>query len=429
MRDLFLNLFENILGSIARKIIRKYNPRIIGVTGSVGKSSAKEAIYAIIRSSFRARASRGNFNNELGFPLAIIGDYEKTGGIIFWIGVIFRGLKILIKGDSDYPEFLILEYAADKPGDLDRLIRIAKPAISIVTNISKYPAHVGNYAGPEAVAKEKSKLVECLSEKDFAILNADDQFILKMMDRTKARTITYGLASGVDIMISDFQNVSEGLRPKGVSFKVISMGKIIPFSMENSFGRSQAYACAAAVSVASVLGLNLLEAVDALKSYKPLPGRTRLIEGKSDSFIIDDSYNASPLAALEALSVLRDLKAKRKIAVLADMNELGAFSGAAHEEVGRLAGFVCDVLVTVGEKGRLIASSAKKAGLSEGMIISLDDSAEAADIVSEMVLVGDIILVKGSQSMRMERVIKAIMKDPEKADRLLVRQYGGWSKR
>src|SRR3989344_8163188 len=159
-----------ILRQLAIRTIRKYQPGVIAVTGSVGKTSAKEAIYAVLKKYRSVRKNSGNFNNEIGVPLTILGDWEEISGKYFWVKVIAVSLLRLVFR-LKYPELLILEYAADKPGDIKYLLDIAKPQIGIITTIGDIPVHVEFYSGPEAVAREKAKIIESLSATGFAILN------------------------------------------------------------------------------------------------------------------------------------------------------------------------------------------------------------------------------------------------------------------
>jgi UDP-N-acetylmuramoyl-tripeptide--D-alanyl-D-alanine ligase len=167
----------------------KYKPKIIGVTGSFGKSSAKEAVFHVLSYGERkVRRNRGNFNNELGFPLAVIGDFDHLGGVFFYLGAALKGFRVWL-GKSDYPKILILEYGADKPGDIKYLTEIARPDVAIVTGISDIPVHVEFYPSSEAVAEEKFNLVKALNENGTAILNADDALVAKMAEKTSAGTL------------------------------------------------------------------------------------------------------------------------------------------------------------------------------------------------------------------------------------------------
>ncbi len=415
-----------ILRVLARSTISRYKPFVIGVTGSVGKTSTKLAISTALTGSFSVRTGRGNLNNELGFPLVILGDYYKTEGWSFWIKAIFKGAWNLVFGVS-YPKVLILEYAADRPGDLDYLLGIAKPDVAVVTAVGKIPVHVEFYTDPGEVAKEKSKLIRGLKEDGLAVLNFDDPVVLAMKELNSGKTVTYGFGEGADLRITSFENHSEFGRPIGIYFKLKHNDSLIPIKIEGLLGKSQAYSAAAAAAVGLHMGINLVETAERLAVYKGERGRTQIIQGIKDTYIIDDTYNASPSSSQAALSILDGLSAPRKVAILGEMAELGAYSKKAHEDLGRIAGGVVGLLITVGgSDSRLMAIGAIEAGLNKENIISFDDSKVLALKAKELISPKDIVLVKGSQSMRMERVVSELMAEPDKARQLLVRQYGRW---
>lgn len=428
MKKYLLKKLQFTLKLLAKLILKKYRPFIVGVTGTVGKTSTKSAIYAVLKPNFTVRMAHGNLNNELGLPLAILSDYEiSSGKMIFWIGVILKSLwNLLFK--INYPKILILEYAADRPLDLNYLLAIAKPNIAVVTAIGDIPVHVEFYKDAEAVAKEKSKLIQALHLNDAAALNFDDPLVMEMKDLFKGKTITYGFGEGADLKITSFMNRSESGKPLGVSFKLETNENFVPIKIDGIFGAAQAYAVSAAAAVGLMKGINLVKISEALLEYKGEPGRCRLIEGVKNSYILDDTYNASPLSTEVALLVLKDLSAPRKVAVLGDMAELGKYTTYAHEEIGRKVYGAAEVLVTVGEKAKFIAEGARKAGFPNENIHSFDDAEKAKMKIQETLENQDLILIKGSQSMRMEKIILEIMAKPELAKELLVRQYGKWLK-
>jgi UDP-N-acetylmuramoyl-tripeptide--D-alanyl-D-alanine ligase len=414
-----------VLAFLAKKIISKYKPKVIGVTGSFGKSSAKEAIFHVLSDGGeKVRRNRGNFNNELGFPLAVIGDFDHLGGIFFYLGAVLKGLRVWLS-KSDYPKILILEYGADKPGDIKYLTELARPDIAVVTGISDIPVHVEFYPSPEAVAEEKSNLVKALPESGVAILNADDALVSAMAEKTAAGTLFYGFSPEADFRVSQFSNRHSDGVPLGIAFKLETVGKSVPVIIDGVLGKGTAYAAAAASACGSLFGVPLVKAAGEMSSLETLPGRARIIEGERGAWLIDDTYNSSPAALREALISLKSIPAKRKIAVLGGMMELGSLSDAAHRELGVAAAGSADVVVGIGEKGKELIAAAAEAGKKTAWF---DNSAEASEGVEKMVREGDVILVKGSQSVRTEKVVKALMKNPEKAGILLVRQYGNWLK-
>jgi len=407
MTSFCIRPLQKILKFLAYLMLRKYQPGIIGITGSVGKTSVKEAIYAVLRVVRRVRASSGNFNNEIGLPLAILGDWQQIKGLFFWPKVILVSVWRLIFGGF-YPEILILEYAAAKPGDIKYLLEIAKPNIGIVTAIGDIPVHVEFYSGPDAVAREKSRLVEVLPAKGFAILNFDDEAVLDMKGRTRAHVMTYGFGDGAEIKISNFENREEGTRPMGIAFKLEYGGSFVPVRLDNCFGKAQAYAAAAAACVGLIFGLNLVRISEGLLYYQAPPRRMKILNGIKETFVFDDSYNASPLSMHAAIDTVKELKAGRKIGVLGDMLEIGKYAIEAHEEIGRLAAKVFDVLVTVGPRAKFIADTAIKTGMNKKNVFSFDTADEAKLVIQDSIKKGDIILVKASRAIGLDKIVEEI---------------------
>ena len=417
------------LSVIAGLTLRRYRPRIVGITGTAGKTSTKEAIAAALRPFKRIRVSAGNLNNELGIPLTILGDwseeyYTRGPSMRFWLKVLMVGVARLIFSRS-YPEILVLEYGADKPGDMRNLVRAYPPSIGVVTAVGDIPVHVEFYAGPAEVAAEKVRLISALPVTGWAVLNYDDLSVLEMREKTHARVMTFGYAEQADVQVSHPTLSLENQYVRGISCKLHIGGSVIPVTVRGSVGRGQGYACAAAMAVAHAVGLNAVQAAQGLERYQGPAGRLRLIKGIKDTQILDDSYNASPIAVHLALETLRDIPAQRHIAVLGDMFELGRFELQAHQEIGNIAASSAQVIIGVGERARLIADAARNQLPAEA-VRWFADARAAAPIVQELLRPGDVILVKGSQGMRMERIVKEIMAEPGRAAEMLVRQSESW---
>jgi len=395
------------LRQLAIWIIWKYQPGIIGVTGSVGKTSTKEAIYAVLKKHRNTRKSSGNFNNEIGLPLTILGDWQEIGGRFFWPKVIAMSLLRLIFR-MKYPELLVLEYAADKPGDIKYLLDIARPQIGVVTTIGDIPVHVEFYSGPEAVAREKSKIIEALPSTSFAILNYDDEVVLDMKERTRAHIMTFGFNDGAQVQMINYEIRMDGEKPAGIGFKLNYGGSFVPIRLDGCFGKAQAYAAAAAASVGIAFGLNLVKISEALLEYSTPAGRGKIISGIKHSYILDDTYNASPLSVEAAIHTMEDWKAKRKVAVLGDMLELGKYTIEAHEGIGKFIPGNFDILVTVGSRAKFIGESAIAEGMNSKNIYNFDTAEEAAPEVQKLIRKGDLILVKGSHGVRLDKVVEEI---------------------
>lgn len=436
------SILQKVLAVLARAAIRKYNPIIVGITGSVGKTSIKEAIYAVLKNKYRVGKAEKNYNNEIGLPLSILGIPHCGKNIFKWVFILLRPSWRILHEDKNYPEILILEYGVDRPGDMDYLLSIAKPKIAVVTAIGDIPVHVEFFKNPEQLIEEKAKLVQVLPVNGFAVLNHDDYAVYDMKEKTKARVITYGQEEHADLKVMNYElrtkkdpTLNDDI-PEGISFKVEYAGSVVPIRLQDAFGLPQTYAASAAAAVGLVLNLNLVEISEALHNYTPPSGRLRLLRGIKNSFILDDTYNASPESMRLALDTLKELPAKRKIAVLGDMLEIGRYTEQAHRAVGDQAGEFIDLLFTVGPRAKFIADEVLTSGLERiarqlesNQVFKFDDSLAAGRALDPLIQPGDLILVKGSQATRMERAVEEIMAHPEKTKELLVRQEDYWKAR
>ncbi len=423
-------LFQKILIFLAKMYLWRYQPTIIAVTGNVGKSSTRDAIAAVMRSKGSVRVGVGSINNLFGVPLTILSDdvseYLTAGGTPwFWFKtLLFSKLRLLTF--RPYPQYVVLEYGADHPGDIKQLAHLFPPHVGVVTAVGDVPVHVEYFSDPDQLANEKSHLVHAIKSGGHAILNQDDDAVLAMKDKTTASVVTFGFGDHAGVRISNYEiSFDEHNRPEGVTFKLHCGGSFVPVKLYGSLGKSQAYAAAAAAAVGVALNMNLVDISAALGSYQGPNGRLKILKGIKDTIILDDTYNASPAAMHIAFETLRDVAAPRRIAVLGDMLELGRYTADAHQTVGNLAGSIANILVCVGDKGRLIADAAANQ-LPQENIFWFETSDEAKSKVQELIQPGDVVLVKGSQGKRMEKIVKEIMAQPEKASDLLVRQSVRW---
>ena len=409
MKEILVKVLKTVLKRLAHLTLWRYRPGIIGVTGSVGKTSAKMAIAAVLKGERLVRFAKGNFNNEIGLPLSILGDYGEIKGFLFWPIVLYKSLwQALGPKNRNYPELLVLEYAADKPGDIKYLLSVARPNVSVVTAIGDIPVHVEFYAGPEEVAREKGRLIEFLPVAGFAVLNSDDEVVLNLKERTRAHIMTFGFSSNANLRITNYEIRQDEEKPIGICFKLEYGGSVVPVKIDGVFGKAQAYAAAASAAVGIAFGFNLVKISEQLRNYKPAHGRMDLVEGQKNSLILDDSYNASPLSMKAALDTFKEIKAKRKIAVLGDMTEIGQYTLEAHEEIGKLVAEFVDVLITVGLKGKMIADAAKKSKFNKKNIYEFADVSDAKKPVEDLIRKGDLILVKASHSVRLNELVEEI---------------------
>ena len=431
--EIMKKILEIILAWLARRTLWKYKPKIIAITGSVGKTSTKEAIFTVLKKKYRVRKSEGNLNTEIGLPLTILGAENPGRNIFGWLVVITRAVRDLVK-ERNYPAILVLEYGIQQPRDMDVLTSIARPDIAVLTAIGEIPVHVEYFSSPESLVAEKLKLARAVREGRTIILNADDVRLSSARESLPVPPLLFGFNADADMQITNLQlrfgkDAALGDVPDGMACKLEYNGSTVPVRLHHMFGIPQASAVAAAALVGVVLGMNLVEIADALGEYVSAPGRGRLILGIKHSFILDDTYNASPESMGAALDTLKNLPGKRKIAVLGDMLEIGGYTEEAHRMIGELVAEFVELLLVVGTRARFIADEALECGMPQERIFKFDDSRDAGHALDALIHEGDLILVKGSQGMRMEHVVLETMAHPEQAAKLLVRQESSWRKK
>lgn len=418
----------------AQAVLRKYRPRIIAVTGSVGKTSTKDAIYSALESFAFVRKSEKSFNSEIGVPLTILGCDTGWSNPIKWLQNIIEGLALLFLVNH-YPKWLVLEVGADKPGDIKKVAQWLKPNIVVITALPDVPVHVENFPNPKDVAREKRSLAEHIQTDGTLILNGDDKRVATLATQFPAiTTVLYGVEPHNDIVASHISIVYERPgHPIGMQFRVNEKGSSIPLIMHGRLGQQQIYSVLAAFAVARAVGAGPLAIAKVQEKEQGPRARMRVLEGYNDTTIIDDSYNSSPVALRAALSTVKKIETPgRKIAVLGDMLELGRFSSEAHKKAGIQAAGIVDVLVTVGVRAQGIAEAAREAGLDAEKILSFDsgEAKEAGVAVRDMLEPNDVVLLKGSQSgIRLEKAVRELLKEPHKAKEILVRQEDAWQVR
>lgn len=433
LKQLAKKIIAHILTWQARIVLARYKPKIVAITGNIGKTSAKDAIHAVLSRFYAVRKSEKSFNSEIGLPLTILGvpnAWNDPGG---WAKNIAYGFWLIMKRQQ-YPEWLVLEVGADRPGDIAKVAKWLKADIVIFTRFGNVPVHVEFFKTPDELFKEKSSLLDALKPDGTLVLNADDERIMTLKAKARTKVVTFGFDEHAMIRASNdaiaYSQAGMYGAPSGIVFRINYEGSSVPVQIDGGFGRNHIYSALAALAVAYDRECNMLTAVEALKNHDLPPGRMRVIDGVKDSVIIDDTYNASPLATETALETLGGVKAEgRKIAVLGDMLELGRYTQEAHKKVGEYAAHHADILVTVGIRARYIAEGALAAGMSEKKIFQYEESRAAGKYVEGELNKGDIVLVKGSQGMRMERAVEEIMAHPEDKELLLVRQDAEWIKR
>jgi len=434
MKTTFKKIVIYILRIESRMVLWRYRPKVVAITGSVGKTSTKDAVYAVIASSHYVRKSEKSYNSEIGLPLTILGCPNGWNNPLTWLLNILRGLWLFI-WPHKYPKWLVLEVGVGKPGDMHYTASWLKTDVIMITAIGETPAHIEFFDSHKHLVEEKSGLIKTLKKDGLLILNNDDEVVSEMRSKTKSRVITFGLKEGADIRGSSDSILydDEGM-PEGLTFKIDETGKSLPVFIKGVFGRNHIYASLAALTLSSGLKFNMLTAINALKNYSVPPGRMRLLKGINGSLIIDDTYNSSPFACESALKTLAEIKsANRRIAVLGDMLELGHHTEEAHRNIGKIVRENLnndgDILVVVGLRAKKIKEGALEAEMDDENIFEFLNSREAGEFLKTFVQKNDFILIKGSQGMRMEHAVEAILEDKKNKSELLVRQDKEWLKK
>lgn len=363
------------LQQIARFWRRKLpDLRVVGITGSVGKSTTKETVAEVLSLRYRTLKSPGNLNNEIGLPLT------------------------LLRLGSGY-ERAVLEMGFYVPGEIQFLCDIAQPKIGVVSNIGT--VHAERAGSQEAIFRGKSELPAALPPDGIAILNFDDPWVRKMEEKTKARVFFYGLSPEAHLWADQI----EGLGLDGIRFRM-HYGKEIIHMRVPMIGRHSIHTALRAAAVGLNDGISWQEILEGLSH-----GHTqlRLVAARSQSgaLILDDTYNAAPESMLAALNLLDELDG-RKIAVLGDMLELGPYERQGHEMVGMRAAQVAKVLITLGTRGHMIAEAARRAGMKSSTIIEHEDIAPIVDWLTKNLNSNDAVLIKGSHGLRMDRIAAAL---------------------
>jgi UDP-N-acetylmuramoyl-tripeptide--D-alanyl-D-alanine ligase len=365
----------------------KFNPRVIGITGSVGKSTTKELGWSVLSTRFKTLKSEGNYNNEIGLPLT------------------------LLKLDPSY-ERVVLEMGMYTLGEISFLCQLARPHVGVITNVG--PTHLERLVTIERIAQAKAELVQALppaavaeSEQEsggVAILNYDDPLVLPLAEKTQARVFTYGLSPQADLWVSDV--ISAGL--EGIRFVFHYQNETIHARVP-LLGRHSVHTALRAALVGLAEGLAWEEIIAGLQSL-PSSAQLRLVAvpGPNNSILLDDSYNASPASTIAALNLLDDLTATRKIAVLGEMMELGSFEEEGHRKVGCRAADVVDLLITIGARTRFIVDEARACGLEPVSILELENNQAAIAYLKTILEPENIVLIKGSLSRRMSEIVSAL---------------------
>lgn len=427
MKQKKLRALEAILRVMSVAVLKKYKPTIVGVTGSVGKSSTKEAIALVLGAKFRVRKNEENYNNEIGIPLTIIGAKSGKSSLFGWLRVLMIWLKTMLV-PGKYPEILVLELGIDRPGDMKYLLSFLPVQVGVMTNVSS--SHLEFFKTVGHIAREKGLLLKHLPESGTAIACADDKQSMRVASKAKARLITFGFGESASVRAEHVSFSSDAGSFDGCHFKVVFDGKTLPVHLPYVVAEHHIQAILAGMAAGLAFKLNPMDITASVQSFRSLPGRMRMIAGLKQSWLIDDTYNASPTSLDAALKTLGSFQGGRRIAIVGDMLELGSESESAHEKVAEwLVTRKADVALFVGTRMLAAHEALVKSGFAKERCLWFASSSDAIEAAKNLIIPGDVVLVKGSQGMRMEKVSEALLANPEQASELLCRQSEDWKKR
>jgi UDP-N-acetylmuramoyl-tripeptide--D-alanyl-D-alanine ligase len=353
----------------------RFDPLVVGITGSIAKTSTKEAVAAVLAAALPTLRNEGNLNNEIGLPLTVLRLRSEHRAAVLEMGMYVGG-------------------------EIADLARIGLPEIGVVTAVQ--PVHLSRIGTIEAIADAKAELVEALPADGVAVLNADDERVRAMASRTRARSVTYGFAPDADVRAEDV--VSRGA--DGMAFSLVAGDERLPATIPG-LGRLAVHNALAAAAVGLAAGLRPALIVAALGGGWSAPHRGQLIRAGGVT-IVDDTYNASPGSVTAALELLSGVPGRR-LAVLGEMLELGDGHVAGHRAVGEVAATVVDRLLVVGDGASAIAAGAADAGILPTAITSVPDRAAARAMLLEELRAGDVVLVKASRGVALDLLVDELV--------------------
>lgn len=426
-KDILKHIVAFKLQLVCRLILARHKPIVIAITGSVGKTATKDMMAHVLSHFTTVGSGKKSFNSDFGVPLTIIGAENPWGSTIGWLRVIWRGLEVAFS--EDYPKVLVVEVGARFPGDIARLSKWLKPDIAIITHIPEIPVHIEFFNSRQDLIDEKSSIAKYLKQGGTLILNHDEEDVFNIAKESLHKVVGIGFDMGADIRAKDIMpKVFEDGR-YGVSSTIAIGEHFYNINLPGFIAPHQLYSVLFVLAVVDTLGYDVAEAIMYFENLPRTPGRLNPIKGINDTLVLDDSYNASPVAVMAALSALKNLQGNgRKIAVLGDMLDLGKMTREAHENIGRTLHEHSDQAILVGPRMRFAYDIAVN-NFGQDSIIHFEGADEARNHLLAMLKPGDTILVKGSQGIRMEKIVAEIIADKEHALDLLVRQDEEWKRR
>lgn len=400
-----IRVLEKMLGNMARAVLWRHNPFVVGITGSVGKTTTKDMIVHILKDHKKIYYTKKNYNNEIGVPLTILGIEKNITSVSILVTILLQWIKLMIF--SQYPNVIVIEMGVDRPNDMDFLTSIVIPDIAVLTSVTY--AHSEFFDDIDAIANEKQKIVLNMKNDGTAIINYDDAHVRSVINKTKKQIVSYGTHEKADFIATDIDICFHQCHTTGLSFKLNYKGKTIPVRLDHVIAQHFVYAALVGLAVADTIGINIIDAIGEIANFQSSPGRMRLLDGYKSTVVIDDTYNASPQSMKAAITTLHNAPGDRKIVVLGDMRELGEVSQSQHHKIAeQLQEIKVDAVFLVGQEMHIVYDELR------GKNIKVEYYKESDDVkndVVDFVQSGDVILVKGSRGIYMEKIIATLVSD------------------
>jgi UDP-N-acetylmuramoyl-tripeptide--D-alanyl-D-alanine ligase len=405
VKKLLRRLILEYLTTLAKKRIAS-DSQIVGITGSVGKTTCKEAAEQILASKFKILANKKSMNSEFGIPLTLLESESGFSNPLAWLWILVK--SEFKSGSKLEAQKIILELGVDKPRDMGALLGVVKPNVGVFLNAKE--AHLGEkqFRSVEEVAREKLKLIEKLPKDGVAILGYDDAFAKEV--KTKAKKITFGKNPRAKLRMERIRESLEGVEA------LLTYGSEKANLKLKILGKHNLYPILGGIAIGLASGINLKNCVEALENFTLPPGRLNLLEGVNHAKIIDGSYNSNPASLEAALETLANLEAKRKIVVAGQMNELGEASERLHCEAAQQITKVANLVIGVFGDAKHFVSFAEAKKIPSRFF---ENANECGEWLRNEIRTGDLILVKGSQNkVRLEKCVEKLLANSQDREKL-----------
>lgn len=421
-----------ILNWLSKKKLAKYKPYIVGVTGNLGKTTTKDYIFLVLQQNkISVRATQKSFNSELGVPLTILGEDNPWDNAWGWIKILIKHFLLnFIK--ENYPKVLVLEAGADAPLDIWKITQVVKPNTVVLTAFAESPVHAEFFPDRVTHLREKKYLLDAMHKKGTLIYNADDKDMSELAElHPTPNKISYGKNSKDITLLNTQIAYDEKGRPLGIKIFFVIDNLQREITLYGVLGGSHAYAVLAAVATGLTFNLQLADIIKSFENIVLPKSRLRILQGVHNSILIDDTYNASPKAAILALETLKQTQTGgQKYAILGHMAELGDAAVDEHRKVGKLAAEFVDGVVLIGRHNDWYLNGLREGKCDPDKIFLAKDTGEAIEIFKKNFNLqeNDLVLLKGSQSARVEKMVVSLLKN-SKDKKQVCRQEEEWKKR